>query len=245
MSVCLSDCPPHDGIVLKQRKLKSHNLHRRITPGLCSLLHKVQPEIRQGSPLGTALNEWDRKNFQFPAFQSPYLRKGARKNQGCLWAVFTAIWRVVPSNIVSNRAPVPSPPREREIWRLEPAVKIWIANCGQTVTVIVMVTRLYTVDNIGNQKRSIQRYRHRPHTTCHSPKWGPTGPQLVILFNKRIWWWWWWWRWCLLSYDDYQTSISWCTAACFYSNPHNTAPSSNIAFHYTRRIYLHWHIITQ
>jgi len=74
-SVCLS----HADIVWKRRKLESQNLHRPIAEGLLVFGMKNSSRNSKGFTPSEAVKwEWGRKNSQFSANNSPYLRNGAR-----------------------------------------------------------------------------------------------------------------------------------------------------------------------
>ena len=80
MSVCPSVSPSHAGIVSKRRKLGSRNLHQRIAQAR-TLVFAIKRSARNSKAFIQSEGvkwEWGRKNSQFSANKSPYLRNGTR-----------------------------------------------------------------------------------------------------------------------------------------------------------------------
>ena len=83
--VCLSVClsvrpsvrPSHAGTEWKRRKLGSRNLHRRIAQWLFGIKNSSR-NSKGFTPSEGVKWEWGRKNSQFSANKSPYLRNSAR-----------------------------------------------------------------------------------------------------------------------------------------------------------------------
>jgi len=74
MSVCLSVCLSHAGIVSKRRKLGPRNLHQRIVQGLVFGIKSSSRNSKGFTRSEGVKWEWGRENSQFSANNSPYLR---------------------------------------------------------------------------------------------------------------------------------------------------------------------------
>ena len=81
LSVSLSVRLSHAGIEWKRRKLGSQNLHRQIAQD-SSFPDKSSSRNSIGVIPSEGVNwKWGRKNSQFSANKSPYLKNGARVDQ--------------------------------------------------------------------------------------------------------------------------------------------------------------------